>query len=93
MTYYMGTESWWGIFPANTPAVSGSDYEPSTCTASADGTFSCYQYGGINSDVVNVWEYTAAENFRAFYMPHWGPAAYMQAISLTWEETNCPNLC
>jgi len=93
MTYYISTESWWGIFPANAPQLYGSDYQPSTCTASPDGTFSCYQYGGIDSSLINVWEYTAAPDSRAFYLPHWGPAGYMQTITLTWQETTCPNLC
>jgi hypothetical protein len=81
MTYYIGTESWWGISAANAPALYGSAYQPSTCSANADGSLVCYQYGGIDSTLVNVWEYTAAPDTRAFYLPHWGPAAEMQTIS------------
>lgn len=93
MTYYIGTESWWGQAPQDAPAKYGTDYQPSTCTANADGTLDCFQYGGIQNNIINVWEYTYAPDTRAFYMPHWGNAAFMQTITLTWQQTTCPNLC
>jgi len=106
MTYYIGTESWWGISAANAPALYGSAYQPSTCSANADGSLVCYQYGGIDSTLINVWEYTAAPDTRAFYLPHWGPAAEMQTISkllifsvwslvvpFSFSETTCLSSC
>jgi len=81
MTYYIGADSWWGLRSADSPAKYGTDYQPSTCKLLGNGNLDCFQHGGINSNIINVWNYNFAVDHRAFYLAHWGAGKFSHPFS------------